>query len=268
MKLARVLSLSLLSLFAFSFLFLSQASGARAADTDAMVRVVHASPAAGTVDVFVDGKALLTKFEFAKVTDYVAVPAGSHTVKVAPAGKGIDAAVITQDVSVDANMAYTVAAIGTKDSGFGLTAFNDDNASAGNQAKVRVYHLSPDAGPVNVATGGNNVINGLEYKNASDYLMVPAKKYTFDVTATDSNAKVSVDGDLKAGTVTSVFALGLLKGDPKLQFAAAQVTGNAGMPQTGSDPNAGTNWALVGSLLVIGLLGAGTATRVAFARSK
>ena len=44
--------------------------------------------------------------------------------------------------------------------------------------------------------------------------------------------------NLKQGTVTSVFAVGLLNGSPPLQFVTAQVTGVPGMPGTGSDPYA------------------------------
>lgn len=232
------LALGILALVACgAFVSLRSAAAAPHA-TDAMVRVVHASPDAGTVDVFVDGTKLLSNFTFGTITDYVKLPAGSHEIKVAPAGKGIGAAVITQSVSVDANMAYTVAAIGTTSQGFGLTAFVDDNMLSGNSAKVRVYHLSPDAGPVDVAVGGKTVISGLTYKNASGYLTVPGGSYTFDVTATDSGAKVPVSANLSNGMVSSVFAVGLLKGQPALTFKLASVAGVPGMPNTGSDPNA------------------------------
>jgi Domain of unknown function (DUF4397) len=208
------------------------------ADSMAFVRVVHASPGAGPVDVYVDGSKLLSDFKFASVTGYVSVPAGPHKIQVAPTGKGASAAVITQSVSVNAGMAYTVAALGTTSSGFSLEAFADDNTLASGMAKVRVYHLSPDAGPVDVAAGGNTVITGLTYQKASGYLAVPPGSYTFKVTATQASATVPVAADLKQGTVTSVFALGLLKGSPKLQFVPAQVSGVPGMPGTGSDPNA------------------------------
>jgi hypothetical protein len=56
--------------------------------------------------------------------------------------------------------------------------------------------------------------------------------------------------------VTSVFAVGLLKGTPKIQFVPAQVTGVPGMPGTGSDPHAlpatgTTPKVLTGWLLVV-----------------
>ena len=204
----------------------------------AYVRVVHASPAAGPVDVYVDGTALLTDFTFGTVTNYVSVAAGSRTIQVGPTGKGSSAAVMTQSVSVASGGAYTVAAIGTTASGFGLQAFVDNNLMSGSGAKVRVYHLSPNAGPVNVAAGGKTVITGLTYKNASDYLTVPAGTYTFNVTATQAGATVPVAATLNEGTVDSVFAVGLYKGTPALKFVLGVANAVPGMPQTGSDPHA------------------------------
>jgi hypothetical protein len=69
------------------------------------------------------------------------------------------------------------------------------------------------------------VINGLSYQQSSGYFSVPAGSYIFDVTATQANVTVPVTADLKDGTVTSVFAVGLLKGTPKIQFVPVQVTG-------------------------------------------
>ncbi|HZS77000.1 MAG TPA: DUF4397 domain-containing protein [Ktedonobacteraceae bacterium] len=268
-----MLALGMLSFLACSIFAWSLPAAAATQASSAMVRVVHASPDAGSVDVFVDGTKLLSNFAFGTITNYVSVPAGSHEIKVAPAGQGIGAAVISQSVSVTGGMAYTVAAIGTKSEGFGLTAFVDDNMLSGNAAKVRVYHLSPDAGPVNVAVGGNTVINGLTYKNASGYLTVPGGSYTFDVTATDSGAKVPVSASLSNGMVYSVFAVGLLKGNPAISFKLAAVAGIPGMPNTGSDPNAPAPAAnpmpLYLGLLAVVLLGSGLVVRrFAYARNK
>ncbi len=270
------LALGILAFIAFVSVTATSARAA-AADNNAFVRVVHASPEAGTVDVFVDGNALLTNFEFSKVTDYVPLPAGSHEIKVAPAGKGASAAVITQTVSVNAGLPYTVAAIGTKDTGFSLQAFADNNLVPNNgMARVRVYHLSPNAGPVDVSTGGSKVITGLTYKNASDYLTVPPKDYTFNVTATQANATVPVNATLNANTVNSVFAVGLYNGNPALKFVAASVQGTpmAGMPNTGSDPHAvaPTNngvWSWILGIVALLLIGTAlVAGRFAYARNK
>ncbi len=268
------LLLSILSLLACVVLQFTPASAAPA-DNMAYVRVVHAAPGAGTVDVFVDGKALLPNFAFGTVTGYVTVPAGPHTIQVAPAGKGIGASVITQTVTVNGGVPYTVAALGTAASGFSLAAFGDNNLVSNNMAKVRVYHLSPDAGPVNVATGGNTVISGLTYTNASDYLSVPGGAYTFNVTATQAGATVPVSATLTGGMVYSVFAVGLLKGTPALAFKLGAVAGVPGMPGTGSDPrpltHTGSNPLLpwfFGALALFFLGSSFAARRFALARQK
>lgn len=253
-------------------LFVSFSTAAFAAPADnAFVRVVHASPEAGPVDVFVDGTALLSNFQFSTVTNYVSVPAGSHTIKVAPAGQGINAAVITQTVSVNSGVPYTVAAIGTKASGFSLAAFVDNNLVTPGQAKVRVYHLSPNAGPVDVAAGGKTVISALTYKNASDYLTIPAGSYTFNVTATQAGATVPVSATVNAHTVNSVFAVGLFKGSPALTFVVGVANGfPSSAPDTGSAPvssNSTLPWMLAAMALVF--IGGGFATRRLYAvRSK
>src|SRR5450759_2175470 len=54
-------------------------STARAAETNpAFVRIIHASPDIGIVDVFVDGTKILDNFQFGTVTGYVPLPQGTH----------------------------------------------------------------------------------------------------------------------------------------------------------------------------------------------
>src|SRR6266487_3781209 len=72
------------------------------------VRVIHASPDIGTADVFVDSNHLLSNFQFGTVTGYVAIARGPHKVQVGLIGKGPNAAMITQTISVDAAGVYTV----------------------------------------------------------------------------------------------------------------------------------------------------------------
>lgn len=246
----------------------------------AFVRIIHATPDVGTVDIFVDGSKLLSNFQYATVTGYVPIPSGAHMVQIALIGKGANAAVITQTISVSPGGVYTVAALGRAATGFSLNVFSDNNivSSTGNTAKVRVYHLSPGTGAVNVTNGNATVITGLTYTQASNYVTVPAGMYTFDVTTTP-NTTLPVPTDLKPWTVTSVFAVGLLNATPKLQIVSTQVPGTPGLPSTGSDPNlhpASVNsqplmpWLV--SFLALVVVGGGvtgvTRQRVAVARKK
>src|SRR5947209_9467205 len=231
-----VLTLSILMLCAWVGARVQPAS---AAGATALVRVIHASPDAGTVDLFVDGKKLLSNFQFATITGYTPVAVGPHKIQIAAIGTGPNAAVLTETLSFEANMTYTVAGLGTKQTGFSFQSFVDNNSISGNDAaKVRVYHLSPGSGTLNVATNSQTLIDNLAYAQASQYQTLPAGSYTFNVTATQNNTTLPVTAQLKSGTVTSLFAVGMFNGNPKFQFIDAQVAGTPGMPGTGSDPNA------------------------------
>ncbi len=210
---------------------------AKAADTTSYIRVIHASPDIGTATVFVDGDMLLNNFQFGTVTPYAPLPAGPHKVQVGLIGTGPGAATITQTVQIQPGVPYTVAALGTAATGFSLQVFIDDNLVVSGSAKLRVYHLSPGTGTVSVATNGSTVINAISYQQASSYLSEPAGAYTFDVSSSESNTTLPVSAKLDMNTVTSVFAIGLLNGTPKIQFVSAQVKGLPGVPGTGSDPN-------------------------------
>lgn len=210
-----------LGVLALLVVIMAPHAGTASAWSKAFVRVVHASPAAGTVDVYVDGSKLLDDFTFGSVTGYVPVAAGSHRIQVAPDGKGSGASIIDVTVSLSGGTYYTAAALGTTSSGFSLKAFVDNNWVSDEKVKVRVYHLSPDAGPVDIAVGGKTVIDELTYQHASRYLTVAPGSYTFNVTAEDYRVTIPIKAQLKEGNVYSVFAVGLVKGSTSLQFVIA-----------------------------------------------
>ncbi|GCE26299.1 cell wall anchor [Dictyobacter alpinus] len=207
------------------------------ADTDtSYVRVIHASPYVGTADVFVDGKPFLNSFQFASITDYAALPSGNHKVQIALVGKGINASALSKTLPVEAGKAYTIAAVGEKPDALNLQVFVDDNQVVSNRAKVRIYHLIPDASKVDVSIGEDDKITGMDYEDDSPYTTVDTGPCTFTFTVPQTNKTLSIPKVLEANTVTSVFAVGMLDGDPKAQLVTATAKGIPGLPQTGAPP--------------------------------
>jgi len=231
------LGLGFICIIAFAAFFGTQRHSA-SAQSPAYVRVIHASPFVGTADVFVDGTKLLSSFQFGAVTGYVAVPAGPHKVQIALVGKGIGASIISETLAVSPGVAYTVAATGASPSSLSLQVFIDNNLLSPNTAKLRVYQLSPDEGLASVDTGGNTLLSGVGYQGASNYLSIAAGAYTIGMDSSTNSASLHVSATLKANTVTSVFAVGLVHGSPSIQLVTSQVQGLPGVPNTGSDPNA------------------------------
>ncbi|HET6584765.1 MAG TPA: DUF4397 domain-containing protein, partial [Nannocystaceae bacterium] len=92
-------------------------------------------------------------------------------------------------------------------------------------AEIRIIHGAPDAPAVDIYVAGDNepVVTGLAYGQASDYLVIPAGTYDFQVRAAGASpldAPVYSTGDLDvpAGASISALAAGLLDTDGNNAF--------------------------------------------------
>ena len=206
----------------------------------AKVRVIHASPDAPAVDVFVNGNRALTNVPFFTASDYLDLPAGTYRIQVAPTGQDASAAVIDANATIEAGKAYTVAATGPVAAIKPTIIVDDLSAPASGNAKIRVYHFSPDAPAVDVKpAGGNALIAGLAFPNASDYLEVPAGSYDLQVTpAGDSTVVIDLPGTaVEAGKIYSVFATNVVASiKPELAVTnPVAATAPAALPATSGE---------------------------------
>jgi hypothetical protein len=179
--------------------------------------VAHLAPDAPNVDVYVNGDPVLTDVPYTTVSEYLSLPAGTQQVTVYATGD-TTSPVIDTPVELAAGGAYTVAAVGlVADGSLSAQVYEDDLRSpASANAKVRVVHASPDAGPVDVVPrGGQALVAGLTFPEASPYAEVPAGTYTLDVNAAGTNQTVLTvpDATLASGGVYSAFAVGTVFAD-------------------------------------------------------
>lgn len=120
---------------------------------EASVRVMHLSPDAPAVDVWVDGVTdpVVTDLAFGEGTDYLVVPEGTYTFRVAPAGAGADAAVLTlADLALADGSASTAVAFGAVSSITGKALTDDASGLADGDFRVRVMHAASGVGEVDI----------------------------------------------------------------------------------------------------------------------
>lgn len=271
---SKMLLLGLALAAAIAVAFASMAPrGAAAADTG-RVRVMHASPDAPAVDIFVDGAKAVTALAFPSNTPYVELPAGGHNVQVfVSPSDGSGSPVLQATLNVEAGKDYTVLALGTLAAGnLGLEVFTDNNsAPAAGNAHVRLIHASPDAPPVKVAVAGTDtyIFTGVAFRAFGPYVPVPAGTYDLDVQLNSTGDSVLAINDLSlsAGTVYTAVAVGLA-GNGSLQVIplvdAAPGTGSTTRPPAPAAPNTGdtlvsgesASWAPVAIVLGATLLAA------------
>ncbi|WP_205501675.1 DUF4397 domain-containing protein [Rufibacter psychrotolerans] len=187
-----------------------------AADTltdEARVLVVHASPNAPGVDLYVDGtKANTSALNYPDNTGYLTLPAGSRNIKVTAAGAGLGSPVIDANVTLEKDRNYSVFAAGPLSGLTPVVLVDDLTAPASGRAHVRFVHLAPDAPSVDVVVqGGNNLFSDIEFKEGTAFTPVNAGSYTLEVQPVGTDvAAVTTTLNLQAGKIYTVYARGFL----------------------------------------------------------
>jgi len=194
-------------------------------DTPARLRVVHASPDAPNVDVYVDSNVVAQNVPYATASQYLDASSGTHTIKITPAGSTTAVTSVSQNFTSKTD--YTALAVGDV-SNISILALQDDNtAPASGQIKLRVVHASPSAGPVDiyVTAPGTDIntetptLTNVPFKGVSQYLAVPAGSYEVRVTPTGTKV-VAIDSGtvaLTAGQIRTAVALDAAGGGTPLQ---------------------------------------------------
>jgi hypothetical protein len=196
-----------------------------AAVSSARIRVLHASPDAPAVDVWVDGAKVLDNVAFKGISGYLSVPGGAHHIQVYAHGTVVSP-VIDATPTFTAGDSYTVAAVG-KLASIAPAVFTDNVTPTSGMAMLRVIHLSPDTGAVDVAVSGQTPadapVKNLTFPNATGYLTLPVSTYHFEVRPTGtSTVALDLPGvALAAGTNYTVFAVGLSDGNVPLSVVVA-----------------------------------------------
>jgi hypothetical protein len=236
-------------------------AGVSAQGEQARIRIVHASPDAPNVDIWVNGAVAVSNLAFNDATDYIALAAGDYDIAVTPTGGTAADAVIEATLPLAAGMDYTVAAVGQVADIEPLVLEDNNAAPAAGKAHIRVVHASPDAPAVDVAVAGGPVlIQNLAFPTASNYLPVDAGSYDLDVRPTGTETvAIDINGFMaEAGTIYTVFATGLLAdgslGVLPLVDATnpATTTSAPSMPATGAGGTATDSTVTTGWLVAFG----------------
>ncbi len=194
------------------------------ASTPAEVRVVHAVPDAPPVDVYVNdpmaaGAPALENLAFSEVLPgpdaYAELMAGTNNVLVTASGNPGVIAIPATDLELAAGQQYSVYASGE----FATIApfiTEDDDRSIATEARVRILHLSPNAGPVDIYVTApatdistlDPVFGDVAFLDDTGYVSLAAGMY--DVTVTLAGTTTVAIGpatiDVAAGGVYTAAA--------------------------------------------------------------
>lgn len=187
--------------------------------TQSYVRILHASPDAPAVDVYINDKLLASNLSYKNFTEYYSLNPGVYNIKVYPAGQ-MGNPVINLDIKIPPKGIYTVAAINMLKDIELYPILDTPMPIQTGKVYVRFAHLSPDAPSVDIRLpNGTNVFKDVEYKEVTDYITVNPGTYTLNVypTGTEDRVLHIPNITLKGNRFYTVYAVGLDAGNPPLQ---------------------------------------------------
>lgn len=191
----------------------SEVLGIEGAGSDACVRMVHAAPDAPAIDVYVNDAQIAKGLDFGTATEYTPVPSGSgRGLRVVPSGSPIEDATLDKSLDFDPGQAYEILVTGAGDNlDLTITGIDLRPLPAG-QARIRLIHASPDAGSIDLGVKGQDqpLFSGVNFGDATNYLIVDAGNYSLEVRPGGDNMTVALQSDvtIEEGQVYDFVALG------------------------------------------------------------
>ena len=194
------------------------------------VRVVHSSPDAPAVDVFINGERVIIGLSFTESSPYLPAAAGAVNVRVIPTGFAPDSqSLLEQTLEIAVDQTVTVVAINSLANLDLITIVDTPPAPSEGRASVRFIHVLVDAPPVRVEDESGAVLfSDIGFGMSSGYTEVQAGVPEFSVVANDETGAVvgTTSFQLEAGTASTLIAQGSF-GDETFQLVAYQDTSAA-----------------------------------------
>jgi len=184
----------------------------------AKIRILHASPNASAVDVYVNGQRILQNITFKQHSNYIPFPQGQYRFDVYPTNTQ-SSPLFSAIVPAMGGYIYTIAVAGDI-SKLQLLSFVDNTYLPYGEAKIRFVHLSADAPAVDLAMKESDILfSNVPFKQATEFLQVSPGSAHLDVLVTGMKNVILSLSDVKveANKIYSVYMIGFANKEPKLE---------------------------------------------------
>lgn len=186
---------------------------------NSFVRILHSSPMAPPLDVYLNGSLVAQNITYGHFTPYLKLPSGDAHIRVYRSGN-VTNPILTKSTVLAQSGIYTLSIIG-KFPNTDILPINDVRIPPNpNFANLRFIHLSPDTPAVDIVLPNNTMIHSnLTYKGVTDYTPLSPGRYTIEVKLSGSNNIILTVPNiyLNAMKNLSMYIIGLFSGNPSLE---------------------------------------------------
>ena len=173
-----------------------------------LVRFLHAVPDGEEVDIYINDTPFYKGLEFTEFSPSVYIPEGNYTVTVYLEDTR-ENPIVTQSINVKVNELVTIAIVGDGKNIELIPVVEETEIVSGNNSKVRVVHLSPNAPAVNIAVDGQEIFSNVKYKDITEYIPLPARTYAVNVNEAVTNKQLLQNQvTINPGRIYTFYAVG------------------------------------------------------------
>ncbi len=159
-------------------------------ENPALLRVVHATPGLDAIDFLIDFDLFTRNLFFRIASPYLRWDPGLRRLEARAAGN--QNALVTQEVILNEDIIYTVLVTGTSNAPSLLVLQDDRSMPPAGQARIRVVHVAPNFGMLNITIREPRspptldlFLNGSG--DTSSYLSIDPGAYDIEARATDGS---------------------------------------------------------------------------------
>lgn len=198
----------LITLFSIGFSSCKKNNPDEVVKGQARLKIVNASPADVNQDVYLDDEKLTTSaLAFGETSEYVKIPSGNRNVSYTSANnRSIDTS-----LNFTPSITYTAFLVTNKKGELEIVNYEDNLSNTeSTKAKIKLINLTPTFSTgINVMVqGGTQFVNGLAFKDASNYFTVdPDVNLRYSVVGSGSIKTIDAKG-LEGGKIYTIWFSG------------------------------------------------------------
>ncbi|MGE8077789.1 DUF4397 domain-containing protein [Peribacillus loiseleuriae] len=182
------------------------------------VRILHAAPQAGNVDVYVNETRILQNSPYKTISDYLPLIAGKYQIDIYPTGQ-LSSTILSQKIQVESGKLYTLAISGL-DKSIRLIVHEDLPHVPNGESKVRLIHLASDSPAIDLAVkNGDVVFRNIPYRKATNYMGITPMSIDLEVrtTGTKQDLLSIPHAVFNADKAYTIYLIGLHDTEPELE---------------------------------------------------
>jgi len=173
------------------------------------VTLFHTSPDAPDFDILVDNEKINNvPFEYGNNTEYLRFSSGIRNLKFKTFGGG--ATVIDTTITLEPDENFSLFVIDDLDDVSVMVLFDDNDAPAAGNARLRFINLSPDSEPLQlkIKDVALPLTVGQSFTDASAFMDMEAKTYDFEITSGGNKVLELPGSQLQSGWFYTIYVIG------------------------------------------------------------